>query len=143
MMGLTTTSVVMRRLANNPLEGDYESITLLFVFVVFFGLAYAQSRNQHISIVFVHDRIPPKYRHYVDIFLLALSAGLFITITVLSSINTSWAFDMGDTILGAIQVKTWPARMAVPIGSGLLSIRLIMQLFRLVKRRDETIEDHA
>lgn len=143
MMGLTTVSVIMRRLAHNPIEGDYEYITLFFVFVVFFGLAYAQSRNQHISIAFVHDRIPPKYRRHIDIFLLALSSGLFITMTVLSSINTAWAIEVGDTILGAIQVKTWPARLAVPIGTGLLSLRLLVQLVRLVRRREEVSDQNA
>ena len=143
MMGITTVSVIMRRLAHNPMEGDYEYISLLFVFVVFFGLAYAQSQNQHIRVAFVHDRIPPKYRRRIDIFLLALSLGLLVMMTVVTSINTAWALDVGDTILGAIQVKTWPARLAVPIGTGLLSLRLMVQLVRLVRRKEEVSDQNA
>jgi len=133
MMLLSAASVLMRWVFNSPIRGDYEFISLLFVFTVFFGLAYAQSRHQHISIGFVHDRLPERLRRYVDIVVLAISLGLLLIVTWQAAISTAWALKMGDTILGAIQVKTWPPRLAVAVGTGLLCLRIFVQLVRLVR----------
>ncbi len=137
MMVITTVSVIMRRTLNAPMRGDYEYITLLFVFVVFFGLAYAQSQKGHISIGIFRDRLPPRLRHHVEVLILALSLGIFIIITWRGAIEANWARMMGDTILGAIEIETWPSRMAVPVGAGLLSLRLLVQLVRLVRGQEE------
>jgi len=143
MMLLTTASVVMRRVFNSPIRGDYEYITLLFVFTVFFGLAYAQSRHQHIRIAVVHDWLSPRQRRYVDIVVLTISLGLFLILTWRSAIQTAWALEKGDTILGAIQVKTWPPRLAVAVGAGLLCLRIFVQLVRRVRTAPGSPDDRG
>ena len=143
MMLLATASVVMRRVFNSPIRGDYEYITLLFVFTVFFGLAYAQSRYQHIYIGVVHDRLSPRLRRYVDIVVLTISLGVFLIVTWRSAVNTAWALEMGDTILGAIQVKTWPPRLAVAVGTGLLCLRIFVQLVRRVRTAPGSPDDRV
>lgn len=143
MMLLTAASVVMRRVFNSPIRGDYEYITLLFVFTVFFGLAYAQSRHQHIRIGVVRDRLSPRQRHYVDIVVLTISLGLFLILTWRSAIQTAWALEMGDTILGAIQVQTWPPRLAVAVGTGLLCLRIFVQLVHRVRTAPGSPDDPA
>jgi TRAP-type C4-dicarboxylate transport system permease small subunit len=49
-------------------------------------------------------------------------------------------YSMGDTILGAIAVLTWPARVMIPIGMFFLTLRFLTQLIRLLKE-DSLIEE--
>lgn len=142
MMGLTVVDVVMRHVFGSPIKGVYEYVYLLFVAVVFFGLAYAQRRNDHIQIGILFDRLPRKLRYPTTGVILVLSLGIFALVTWQSGIKALWALEMGDTILGATPVLTWPSRLAVTIGAGLLSIRLLVQLVRLV-RRGELIGETA
>lgn len=140
MMGITTVDVVMRKAFHSPVRGSYEYVSLLFVGVVFLGLAYAQSRNEHIQISVLYDRLPLRLRRLIQGLVLGLALGIFGIITWFSAITTVWAWQTGDTILGAMQVLTWPSRVFVPLGTGALFLRLLVQLIRLL-RRGELIEE--
>ena len=140
MMVITTADVVMRKAFHSPVRGSYELVSLLFVGVVFLGLAYAQSRNEHIQISVLYDRLPLRLRRPIQGLILVLSLGIFGIITWYSAITAVWAWQIGDTILGSMQVLTWPSRVLVPLGAGLLSLRLLVQLVRLLRRR-ELIEE--
>ena len=133
MMLLTSADVFMRKVLHRPIAGSYEIIMLLAVVVVFFGLAYVQSRNGHIKIGVLRDRLPAKYHRHIDIVMLSLALGIFIVMTWQSAINTAWAINGGNTIMGAIQITTWPSRLAVPVGAGLVSLRLLVQIVQLFR----------
>ena len=134
MMVLTTVDVTMRKAFHHPIAGSYETVAQLAVVVVFFAIAYVQSRKEHITIGIVRDRLPASARRRVDIVMLGLALGFFIMMAWQSAINTAWAIQNGDTIMGAIQIRTWPARLTVPIGAGLISLRLLVQLVQLVRK---------
>ena len=136
-MMITTVDVVMRKFFNLPMKGSYEIISLLFVGVVFLGLAYAQSKNEHIQFDFVYSHFSPKIRRRADVVVLALAFIIFAVITYRSAITAVWSWEMHDTILGAIAIVTWPSRVVVPIGTGLLCLRLLVQLWQLLLRRGE------
>ena len=56
----------------------------------------------------------------------------FAAITWTSGASTWNNYVLGDTVLGAIEVKTWWARAGVPAGCALFSLRFLTQLCRLV-----------
>lgn len=136
MMVITTAEVFARKVLSTSLEGSYEYVSLLFPGVVFLGLAYAQSRNEHIQSEILEDRIPVWLRRPIQGVVLGLSLILFSIITWSSATAVVWAREMGDTILGALPVLTWPSRIFVPVGAGFLCLRLAVQLWRLVAGRD-------
>lgn len=140
MMMITLADVVARRGFHYHVKGSYEYVYLLFVYIVFFGLAYAQRQDAHITIGVVYDRLPRKARRYVEGVTLGISFVLFAALTWFTATSAWFNFLIGDTVLGAIQVITWPSRFGVPVGLGLLALRLLVQIVRLV-RRGELFEE--
>lgn len=134
MMVITVADVIGRYLFRVHLAGSYEYVALLFVYLIFLGLAYAQRQDAHITIGVLYDRLPRRARLVTAGLVLSLSFMLFAVLTWYSA-KSAWVnYVLGDTMLGAIQVATWPSRIAIPIGCGLVALRLLVQLVRVVTR---------
>lgn len=136
MMVITVVDVIMRRGFHEHLKGSYEYVTLLFVFVIYFGLAYAQRRDKQISIPLLYGRLSQRGRYIVEGATLVICLVMFGTLTWYTTQSAWFNFLAGDTLLGAIQVLTWPSRFAVPVGTGMICLRLLVQIGRLVRRRE-------
>src|SRR3989304_6293298 len=81
MIGKTNAEVFARKVFNTSLEGSYEYVSLLFPGVVFLGLAYAQSRNEHIQFGISDDWIPVRLPRPIQGGVLGLSLVLFGVVT--------------------------------------------------------------
>jgi TRAP-type C4-dicarboxylate transport system permease small subunit len=147
MMVYTVGGVVMRT-AGHPIKGTTEYVTLIFVFVIMLAISFAQRRWEHLAMGVVFDRyLSPKQQRRVLIVLLSIGIFICFLLTWSGIRSTVWAFTRGDTLLGAIQVPTWWARMAIPIGLGIATVRLVVQLVQIAReglpggpRKEETIE---
>lgn len=142
MMVITVADVIARYVFRRHVPGSYEYVALLFVYLIFFGLAYAQRRDAHITIGILYDRLPRQARLVTEAAVLIMSFVLFSALTWYTAKSTWVNYRLGDTMLGAIQVVTWPSRVAVPIGCGALALRLMVQIARLL-RRGELYEEAA
>lgn len=131
IMVLVTTQIVARKLGH-ALPGIYESAELLMVAIVFLGLAYIQSQRGHVRMELLVTRMSPRLRGAVEAFTLLLSLALFVIITYKSGQNAYQSWQMKDVTMGLIDWPVWPSKMLVPIGSGLLSLRFIVQLLHYV-----------
>ncbi len=132
MMFYTLAGVIMRY-SGHPIKGTTEYVTLVFVFVVMLGVSFAQRRWEHLSMGIVFDRLSPRGQRPVLVMLLSLGIFICVLLTWSTLDRTIWAFGTGDTILGAIPVKTWWARMALPIGLGVVTVRLAVQLVQVIR----------
>ena len=132
MMLITTLEVVIRAGFYKSVPGSYEYVSLLFVYLIFLGLAFSQRRDAHISIGILYDRLPRKARQITQCIFLLTAFAFFAGITWTSGVSTWNNYVLGDTVLGAIEVKTWWARAGVPAGCALFSLRFLTQLCRLV-----------
>lgn len=132
MMLLTTAEVIARAAFTKSVPGSYEYVSLLFVYLIFLGLAFSQRRDAHITIGIVYDRLPRVLRQIIQcIFLLV--AFVFFGALTWTSAESAWSnYVLGDTVLGAIQVETWWARIGVPVGCLMFSLRFLTQFLRLV-----------
>lgn len=136
MMVITVVDVIMRRGFHEHLKGSYEFVMLLFVFVIYFGLSYAQRQDKQITIPLLYGRLSPRGRYIVEGAILVICLVMFGTLTWYTAQSAWFNFQVGDTLLGAIQVITWPSRFAVPVGTGMICLRLLVQIGRLVRRRE-------
>lgn len=134
MMVITVADVVARRFFHLHVKGSYEYVALLFVYLIYFGLAYAQRNDAHITIGILYDRLPRKARLPIEGVLLSISFILFSTLTWYTAQSTWFNYQMGDTMLGSIQVVTWPSRVGVPVGCGMFALRFLTQLIGVVKK---------
>ena len=107
MMLITTLEVVIRAGFYKSVPGSYEYVSLLFVYLIFLGLAFSQRRDAHISIGILYDRLPRKARQITQCIFLLTAFVFFAAITWTSGVSTWNNYVLGDTVLGAIEVKTW------------------------------------
>ena len=132
MMTNTTLEVIVRGAFYTSVPGSYEYVSLLFVYLIFLGLAFSQRRDAHIAIGIVYDRLPRKTRQIVQGIFLLVAFVFFAAISWTSAVSTWNNYVMGDTMLGAIEIHTWWARAGVPAGCALFSLRFLTQLCCLV-----------
>ncbi len=135
LMMLLVVTQIMARALRTALPGIVESLELLVVAVVFLGLAYTQSVNGHIRIDVISNQLPVKWRKVLEGLLLALALGTFGIMTYVSGEAAYEAWVLGDYREGLIEYPLWPSKVLIPIGVGLLSLRLLVQLIGLFARR--------
>lgn len=135
VMMLLVVTQIMARALRTALPGIVESLELLVVAVVFLGLAYTQSVNGHIRIDVISNQLPVKWRKALEGLLLALALGTFGIMTYVSGEAAYEAWVLGDYREGLIEYPLWPSKVLIPIGVGLLSLRLLAQLIALFPRR--------
>ena len=132
MMLLTTAEVVARAVFTKSVPGSYEYVSLLFVYLIFLGLAFSQRLDAHITIGIVYDLLPRIFRQIIQGTFLLVAFVFFAALTW-NSAESAWSnYLLGDTVLGAIQVETWWSRAGVPIGCLMFGLRFLTQFLRLV-----------
>ena len=136
MMVITTAEVFARGVFYKSVPGSYEYVSLLFVYLIYLGLAFAQRRDAHIAIGLVYVKLPHKARQYVQGIFLLVVIVFFAVLTWTSGVSAWSNYALGDTVLGTIEIKTWWARAGVPVGCGLLALRFLTQFLRLVTTGD-------
>lgn len=132
MMSITTLEVIARAAFYKSVPGSYEYVSLLFVYLIYLGLAFSQRRDAHITIGIVYDHLPRKARQIVQGTYLLVAFVFFAALTWTSAVSAWSNYSLGDTVLGAIEVTTWWARAGVPVGCALFSLRFLTQLCCLV-----------
>ena len=76
MMMVTAVDVIGRFVFNLPVKGSIEITGFLLVFTIFLAIAYAQSREQHITIDILVSRFPDRARLIINTIILLI--GLII-----------------------------------------------------------------
>ena len=141
MMVISTVDVFMRRIFSLPIPGSYEFVSLTFVVVVFWALANIQRENGHVNLNTLYNKLPRRGKLYALGVTLLLSGAIFVLATLSTGRDVIWAIRTGDVIMGLINVVTWPSRLAIAIGTGFLSWRLIDQFVQLIRKGDLPGED--
>ena len=125
---LGTADVMGRRFFNSPLPGVYELMRFMMGGIAFFTFAYVQLKREHISVPFVSERLSGKGAVIFDLFCLIIMlivSGCFAWYGGVDAV-TSWR--AGDITMGTVELPIGPAKMVVPVGCGLLCLRLLSQI---------------
>ncbi len=138
LMFMVTAEVILRRLFNSPIPGQQDVTILSMVAFGVLCISYCYRQAGHIRMDLVLKVTDGRLRWLLN---------LMITIIALVTVSAVWpgtwahfvrAYDLGDSTFG-VGLPTWPSKLAVPIGLGLLWIRLMLELWvygRLVARPD-------
>jgi len=125
---LATANVLGRWLFDLPLSGYIDWVEQAMAFIAFLGLAYTQRLGGHIRmdmlIARVHGRLLWVQEFVGTLLMLAVS----LLLTWGSWLHFLRAWELGDSSLD-IDLPTWPAKLVVPVALGLLSLRLLLQLW--------------
>ncbi len=129
IMLFITVSVCGRYFIGVAIPDDIIIMQALLVVMVFLPFAYVQRRGEHLSVSIVTDNLGPKGKHICKI--LGLVVGIFFMgiVTLASFGDAHTAYVDGAIFEGPLEIKEWPSRGSVFVGSGLLLVRLLLDLF--------------
>jgi C4-dicarboxylate transporter, DctQ subunit len=124
--------ILMRRLYNAPIYGHLDTVEQSMITFTVLSVSYCWRRAQHVRMDLLIRLFPGRARWTAE--LLAVSVGLlFLTLLI----PGTWqyflnAWSIGDTTMN-IGMPTWPSKLAVPIGLGVLWLRLAIEALAYVR----------
>jgi TRAP-type C4-dicarboxylate transport system permease small subunit len=123
--------VLMRYVFNSPIPGHLEGSELLMPIIVFLALSYTQATHGHVGMDLLLDALAPGARRYATMATLLVSIFVCAVLAYFSfkSAYQLWLFD--DVTMSPPYFRTWPAAAAIPLGYGLISIRMYIQVLHL------------
>jgi TRAP-type C4-dicarboxylate transport system permease small subunit len=105
----------------------YDFISLYVIVALFFlALSPTFAANGHINVDLLHHALPRWGRRVCEVLICALSAGFFGLLTETSAARTWEAYQAGDVLAGSYSWPTWASLIFVPLGAGLLTLRLAL-----------------
>lgn len=127
IMAIVAADVAMRYLLNSPFPWSYDLISLYLMTALFyFALSRTFAEGSHISVDIVQYYLSDNGRRLCQIVYAALSLALFAVIAWLGAGRTIEDYEAGAATAGAILWPSWLSDVFVPIGAGLLSLRLLV-----------------
>ena len=126
IMMIVIVDVGLRYLLNSPLDGAYELITLYLVAALFFlSLSHTLERDHHVRVDILFNLVSPRSRAAMEFVGYGLSLALFALIFDRGVRRTWEDWTSNGIIDGAYAWPTWVASAVVPIGVGMLLLRLL------------------
>jgi TRAP-type C4-dicarboxylate transport system permease small subunit len=108
---------------NNPLVGGVEISILLSAFIVFLGLAYALIQGAHVQFTMFEVIFPLRIRRVFEIFINSMGM-LFMAFTFYATSRQFWeSWLAGETMMAAVKIPYWLAKIALPIGFLLIAVQ--------------------
>lgn len=127
-MFLGTADVVGTQMLGRPVPGAREITESTMVLIVFGALAYGQIRRSHIRVELLYTRLPPRGRAALDI-LADVCGLLFFGLLLWQAINEAqFSIQIEEATDGLIRFPLYPARIILATGTGLLIVRLALDV---------------
>lgn len=126
---LMLAEVIMRRVFGNSIIWSEELVRYLFIWFIFVGSAACIPLHQHVTVDLLVQLLPVKVSHWMECFTTILWTALSGYVTYLTAQYTWSLFKLGN-LSTALHVPMWIVNMALPVGFGLMTVRLMILLCR-------------
>ncbi|MGI9301666.1 MAG: TRAP transporter small permease subunit [Gammaproteobacteria bacterium] len=128
-----------------PVPAAFEFMATMMVVNVFLAVSLGQARRNHIRVEVIVNRLPPAARKFANILQYALSALLFALIAWFAWPAAMHSFNVGEYAPGLINFPVWPARFILAIGTSLMTVQCLFDLFAVFWRRFDAsdLEHHT
>jgi TRAP-type mannitol/chloroaromatic compound transport system permease small subunit len=133
MLVVTVADVIMNKIFNSPFPGATEVITSVMPISVFAFLLSTQLKKRQISIDMLLDRMGPKLKQLLIITGQIVGIFLFGLLTKLNVPLAIYSYEIGEHTGGNVAVPMYPAKIIIPIATGLITIQLIIQLIKSLR----------
>jgi TRAP-type C4-dicarboxylate transport system permease small subunit len=128
-MLLVTLDVFMRYALNRPFSFTYDLIGMYLLAVVFFfTLSDALREHEHVSVDILVQHFPPAGRRLSELVTSVTGLAVFCLVAWLGWTRMVDSYRAHDVVVGAILWPTWLSIAPVPLGSGIMAVRLALQL---------------
>ena len=125
-MFLTSADVLGRYLFNNPITTVYEIVQIMLLGIVYLSIAYVLSLRGHPKVDIITSWLPWRAQLALDIFGYTLGLLMMAVVTWQCGLRAWHSWVVGDYTMGLVFIPLWPGKSMLPIGIGLLCIRLIL-----------------
>lgn len=120
--------VIMRYVFSNSLSWTEELARYLFLWQIWVGAAYAVKKDKHLKADIVRPLIPKDKHYYLDLVATIIWIGFSIFLTYKSSDLVSKINQMRQ-VSAALRMPMKYAYISIPVGCGLMAIRLIQKTY--------------
>ena len=127
LMFVVVGDVVLRYLFNSPLQWSYEVISsYLMPGLFFFAASHTLKAHAHVAVDIVHNYVERRTRYVLEAVTSVLAAPVFLLCTVVSARNTWADLATAATSTSGLALPTWTISVMLPIGFGMLTLRLVL-----------------
>lgn len=134
MTAITFTQVVARYVFNYSFVWALELNTVLFAWLIFFGMAYGVRVGAHIGVDVVVKSLGPRSARVVS----AIAAALCLLYALIFALG-GWTYLQKMISIGIemqdLPVPQWVPRLILPLGFGLLALRFGIVLIDVLRGR--------
>ncbi|MBT3258238.1 MAG: TRAP transporter small permease subunit [Deltaproteobacteria bacterium] len=133
MLVVTVADVIMSRIFNSPFPGATEIITSVMPISVFAFLLSTQIKSRHINIDMVLNRLGTKARTLLKMAGQGVGIFLFGLLTKLTVPMAIYSYQITEHTGGSVAVPMYPAKIMIPIATGLITIQLVIELIKSLR----------
>lgn len=126
LMAVVTADVAARYFLNHPFAWSHDVITLYLTPALFFlALSDSFRSGAQVNVDILHRLLPRGVRRVTDCLCNLLAFLVFALIAYAGALRAVDAFANGDVTVGIVPWPTWPSAALVPVGAGMIALRLI------------------
>lgn len=144
LMLVVTGDVGFRYFLNQPFSWSHDVITLYITPALFFlTLSDAHRVGAQVNVDVLQRALPVPVRRITDALCDLAAIAVFALIAYGGALRALESWENGDVIAGQIAWLTWPSAALVPVGAGMLVLRLTASLVaNLVSDGDAYARSH-
>ncbi|QSB16615.1 TRAP transporter small permease [Natronosporangium hydrolyticum] len=116
LLGWTVVDIVGRTFFNAPMRGTVELTELAVVILVYLGLSYAESRDSHIAVDLLYQRLGVRGRLLLRVFAGAVSL-LVISVLTWRLFVYAGQLDTGGYTTGILRLPLYPVALLAVLGA--------------------------
>lgn len=125
---LATANILGRWLFDLPINGYIDWVEQAMAFMAFLGIAYTKREGGHIRMDILVSHLRGRWLWFTELVSVILMLIITLLLTYGSFLHFLRAYQLGDSSLD-IDLPTWPAKLVVPVALGVLSLRLMLQVW--------------
>ncbi|MDD2493632.1 MAG: TRAP transporter small permease [Tissierellia bacterium] len=135
-VGLLFMQVIFRHIFNNSITWSEELARYLFIWQIWIGISYCAKNGTHIRITLLKDLLSDKANRILEIIVIIVWFG-FGCFVIYQGYNVVMRIASFGQKSPALQMPMEYAYLSIPVGATLMNIRLVQNLFRLLKKEAE------
>ncbi|MEO5845220.1 MAG: TRAP transporter small permease [Caldimonas sp.] len=125
LMFVVVADVALRYAFNSPLQWSYEVISsYLMPGLFFFAASHTLKAHGHVAVDILHNYLGRRTRYVLEALVSTLATPVFLLCTVVSARRTFEDLQTAATSTSGLALPTWTISLMLPIGFGLLTLRL-------------------
>lgn len=146
LMLLAVAQILGRKLLNMPVPGFIDWVEQAMAVFAFLGIAYCQRLGGHIRMDILIGQLKGRWLWLAEIVSTVLMLFLTVVLTIGSFRHFQRAFDWNAPMFSRdssidIALPLWPAKLLIPLALGLLTLRLLLQLWGYVRAMREGTDE--